>query len=235
MALGTSTSYNGGPLVFLTPRAKSKDGHKLDKPYFSVGRVDKDGKIAQTEEQPTEVSGDLVSLDIKEREFKTQTGATEKRDEVSLYLRDNQVNETYRLPLGFQIAPRSVFNALASLKEKRDFGGLKVSYFRKKNGFEGYALEQRGQKVSWKYEIDQLPAAEKITDKRGNVVKTDFSEVDDFFKKELLEIAEILNAGKPKSQANNSVGNVAEKNSPVSESTENQGVEQVEDESEVPF
>jgi hypothetical protein len=205
MALGTNTSFGGGPLVFLTPRSKDKEGHKID-PYFSVGRVGADNKIQQTEEKPTLVSGDLVSLDIKEREFTTQAGAKEKRDEVALYLRDREANETYRVPYGFNISGRGVFNSLVTLKKTGDFGGLQIDYYRNRAGFDAFSVKQRGEKVPWAFKIEELPAAEKITDRKGNVIKTDFSDVDEFFKKHLLEISEMLGKGK-KQDENGSTAN----------------------------
>jgi hypothetical protein len=206
MALGTNTSFGGGPLVFLTPRSKDKEKKKLDKPYFSVARVDAEGHIQQTEEQPTSVSGDLVSIDIKVRKFRTPAGVEEERDEVSLYLRDAEQNETYRIPNLFSIPSRGLFNSVIGLKAKGDFTGLKIDFYRNKKGFEAFALEQRGEKVPWAFKIEELPAAEKITDRKGNVIKTDFSDVDEFFKKHLLEISEMLGKGK-KQDENGSTAN----------------------------
>ena len=78
MALGNNNSFGGGPLIFIAPRNKDENGNKV-KPFFSVSRVDESGKIAQTNERVTSISGDLIKVEYKERDVKTEAGTMEKR------------------------------------------------------------------------------------------------------------------------------------------------------------
>lgn len=190
MALGNNTSFSGGPLIFLTPRSKDKDKKDCD-PYFSVGRS-VDGKIVDDEQTVTSVSGDLIKLEFKERVFEGKTS-----EEVVFYLRDKtagEKGETYRLPIRFGLPGRGLFNRFITLIEKGDFTNLKVSYYRNRNGYETYGLDQNGEKVSWKYENKDLPQPLEIKHpKTGELLQRDYSELNTFYKKELEQIAAKVN------------------------------------------
>lgn len=194
MALGNNEFKSSGTLVFLTPRKKNKAGEEV-KPYFSVARLVNE-KIEQSEETFTNVSGDLVRLDVKEKVFNDNP-----MKEAILYLRDSQANETYRLSLTFSMAARGLFNSLAGLLAKKNFNDLSVDIYENKNGYETYALKQKGEKTAWKHELSALPAPFEMKDAKGKVSKRDYSPIDDFFEKELLEIAAVVNKA-PASNAN---------------------------------
>jgi hypothetical protein len=183
MALTNNQSKSSGPLIFLTPRSKDKDGNKV-KPYFSIARL-VDGKIEQTDETCTSVSGNLIRVEVKDKPVKNST-----IKEAAIYLSDGDANETYRVALTFSMSARGLFNSLAGLK---DFNNLSVDIYENNKRYETYALKQAGEKTSWKHELSSLPAAFEMKDKAGKVVKRDYSEVDDFFQKELLEIAAKIN------------------------------------------
>lgn len=188
MALSNNTGYSNSPLVYLNPRSSTigKDGKEveLEKPRFEVSRVNADGNIEKTDETANNVSGNLVKLDFKEREIKGQ-----KTKHVVLYIQDSQANETYFIDFTYRISTRSLFNAMLSLKDNKD---IELSIYRSKKGYESFGLRQAGEQVSWKYSLDALPQAEQIKDKKGAIVKTDFSEVNDFFENELRALATSL-------------------------------------------
>jgi len=190
MALGNNTSFNGGPLVFLSPR--NKEGDKKVKPFFSVGRVGEDSKIAQTNEKPTSVTGDLIKVEVKERTFEAGRVKEVKKEGV-LYIRDKDANETYRLGAIFGISSLGLFNALYSLVEGGDFTNIKIDYYENKAGYDAYGLEHDGEKVSWAFPLDQIPAGKEILDDEGNLVKRTYKARDAFFEEKLLEIAKLVN------------------------------------------
>lgn len=189
MALGNKSGFASGALIFLSPRSKNKAGEKVA-PFFSVGRV-VNGKIEQTEETVTSVSGNLARLEVKERDFNGS-----KMKEAILYLRDNEANETYRIGLTFSIPSRGLFNSLAGLKT---YEGLSIDYYTNKKNYDTFALKQNGEKTEWKYQLADVPKAEEILRKDGTVALRDYSEVDAFFEKELLLIAAAVNKSAPES------------------------------------
>lgn len=195
MALTNNKSQGGGgPLLFLSPRSKDKNKQDVP-PHFEVGRVNAEGKI---ENDPnltvTSVSGDLFKLEFKQREFEGNI-----TEEAVFYLRDKSAGEqgeSYRLPIRFGNTGRSLFNTLASLADGNDFSGLQIDYYRSKKGYDTYAVKQHGEKVSWKYELKDLPVALEIKHPvTGKVLQRDYSEVNSFLKAELQKIAEKVNSG----------------------------------------
>lgn len=198
MPIGNNTSFSSGPLVFLSPRTKDKNKQKV-KPHFIVGRIVND-KIVDTDQTVTNVGGDLIKIEFKSREIKG-----EPQEEAIFYFRDNKPEpgkapETYRLPLSFGIAPRSLFNAFASLTAGGNFKDLTVEYYENKRGYDAYSLSQGGNKVDWKYKLEELPASIAITHPMtGKLVKNDYTPINEFFKKELQAIAAKLGGGKGES------------------------------------
>lgn len=186
MALSNGKNYSNDPLVFLSPRSKTKDKDgksiEIDKPFFEVGRVNPETtKIEKTEERPTEVSGDLSAIQFKTREFNGVSTA-----HTILFLKDTESKETYHMDLTGRISTRSLFNALLNLESPK---GIKISIYRSKKGYESFGVEQNGVNVKWKYELKDLPQPEKIMNKKGEVIQTDFSEVDAMFENGLKELA----------------------------------------------
>lgn len=186
MALSNGKNYSNDPLVFLSPRSKTKDKDgksiEIDKPFFEVGRVNPETtKIEKTEERPTEVSGDLSGIQFKTREFNGVSTA-----HTILFLKDADSKETYHMDLTGRISTRSLFNALLNLESPK---GIKISIYRSKKGYESFGVEQNGVNVKWKYELKDLPQPEKIMNKKGEVIQTDFSEVDAMFENGLKELA----------------------------------------------
>lgn len=195
MALGTSTPSNSGPLLFLTPRTKDKNKKEVP-PHFTVGRKVGE-KIVDDEQTVTSVSGDLIRLEIKQKEYNG-----EPYEEVILYLRDAKANETYRLPMRFGMAPREFFNRLATLTPTKNFSNLAIDYYLSKKGFEKFGLKQNGENVEWKHPLDTLPKALEIKHPQtGKLLQRDYSEVNAFFKKELEAIQAVFGGAKNETPA----------------------------------
>ena len=196
MALSNGKFPNNGPLIFLSPVSKKTiDGKsvKVD-PHFKISRVGADNKIAETTETATEVSGNLLKIEFKEREFNGQVNK-----HVILLIKDGA--DTYYLDLTYRIATRSLFNALLNLESSDN---ISIGYYESKKGFEAFSLRQNDAIVKWKFDIADQPKAEEIKDKKGVVIKTDYSEVDAFFEDALRELAVKLfgeSAAKPEVKA----------------------------------
>ena len=184
MALSNGKEFVNNPLVYLSARStKNVDGKRVDlsKPYFQVSRINSEGKIAETEETATNVTGDLTRIEIK-----TRTSPKGESDHIVLFVADNDVKETYYIDMTFRLATRALFNSLLALESPK---GISISIYRSKKGFEAFGLWQNEKQVSWKHDLKDLPQAEVIKDKKGEVVKTDFSDVDSFFKNELKDLS----------------------------------------------
>lgn len=192
MALSNGKAFSGGPLIFLSPRSqKTIDGKKTKvDPHFEISRVGADGKIAPSTETCTEVSGKLIKIDFKDREF---NNAIAKH--AILYIKDG--NDTYHLDLTYRISSRSLFNALLSLKSADN---LSIGIYESKKGYETFSLRQDDVIIKWKHEIKDLPLSVEIKDTKGNLVKTDYCDVDQFFEDELRALSLAL-FGAPRGEA----------------------------------
>lgn len=193
MALSNGNGLSNTPLIFLNARSQDKEGNKVA-PHFEIARVGEDKKIAATGETATKVSGDLLRPRFTSRDFK---GSPTKH--LVLYIRDG--DETYNLDLTYRISSRSLMNALLSVTDPK---GVEISIYESKKGYEALSLWQGEKMVPWKFDgrKGEIPEADVIKDKKGAVVKTDFSEVDEFFETHLKAWAdEVFGPEKTKSDA----------------------------------
>lgn len=193
MALSNGNGLSSTPLIFLNARSQDKEGNKVA-PHFEIARVGEDKKIAATGETATKVSGDLLRPRFTSRDFK---GSPTKH--LVLYIRDG--DETYNLDLTYRISSRSLMNALLSVTDPK---GVEISIYESKKGYEALSLWQGDKMVPWKFDgrKGEIPDADVIKDKKGAVVKTDFSEVDEFFETNLKAWAdEVFGPEKAKSDA----------------------------------
>lgn len=176
MALGNRNS--NGSLISLKPVFK-EDGEYVT-PYFRVRRK-VDGNWVDDENGVSSVFGDLTNINIEEKDYQGK-----KYKEVSLFLRDNQENESYVVNLRFTVPSRSLFNAMASLEDPRN---LSLSLYKdKKKGFGRYGLWQNDELVKWKYDIEELPEAKEV-EIDGGTMRV-YGEVNKFLENELVELNE---------------------------------------------
>lgn len=193
MALSNGNGLSSTPLIFLNARSQDKEGNKVA-PHFEIARIGEDKKIAATGETATKVSGDLLRPRFTSRDFK---GTPTKH--LVLYIKDG--DETYNLDLTYRISSRSLMNALLSVTDPK---GVEISIYESKKGYEALSLWQGDKMVPWKFDgrKGEIPEADVIKDKKGAVVKTDFSEVDEFFETHLKTWAdEVFGPEKAKSDA----------------------------------
>lgn len=192
MALGNNQYTNNGPLYLLTPRSKDKNKQDVP-PHFEIAHYEGD-QVVKEDRTVTSVGGDLFKVEFKQREFEGNV-----TEDAVFYLRDKSAGEggeSYRVPIRFGTSGRSLFNAFASLADKDDFSNLQLDYYRSKKGYDSYGLKQNGEKVSWKYELKDMPQPIEIKHPvSGKVLQRDYSAINDFLKAELLKIAAKVNKG----------------------------------------
>jgi len=184
--LGSSNKDNS-VLIVLKPVSKLKTGEVV-KPFFQISKkvgakweIDEDQSIS-------EVTGDLSKVEAVEEEYQG-----DKYFRIKLYLRDG--GETYLIPFRLNIATRGLLNALFSLETFKD---VTISYYQSKAGYDVYSVSQDGKRVSWKFELSELPVPDEVT-LRGKKIR-DYTNLDNFYLEQVEELSQKV--GKKNSSTN---------------------------------
>lgn len=183
-----NTNQSNNKLLILKIRTQDAEKKKIS-PVFAVSQKNEDGKWAQTTEVK-DVAGTLTKIETEKKEWEGQ-----EYDVIKIFLQDDSVGETYLLDLRQNLLSRSIFNSLLSLSE---FDGVSIGLYETKKDGETYAavsVKRNGERVSWKYKLDELPKVKKV--KVGKKEVVDSSEVDEFYIKELNSLGEVLASNKP--------------------------------------
>jgi len=165
-------------LYILKPISK-KAGEKI-RPYFEISKSENGKWVVQDDQSINKVTGTLFKIEAYEEEYNG-----DKYYRTRIYLKDN--DETYIVPCRMNIASRSLFNSLFSLETFED---VSIRFYQTKSGYEAFYVSQNEEKVKWKYETDELPAATEVTFK-GKVIR-DFTDVDKFFVEKINELNDRL-------------------------------------------
>lgn len=213
MALQKTKFSNNSDLFVLKLKTKDASSKNVP-PHFEVSKRGEDGKYSVVNTTDF-VSGNLVKVEIKEREWEG-----DKYNTVNVYLADGK--DLYLLDLRFTMLGRSLFNSLLSLTS---FNNLSISTYMakdKKDEAKEYprvSLRQNDETVSWKYGLDELPKPESITFKGKTM--NDFSSLDNMFVEKLEEFAKLVNGNKTiASKASDEKETAKEPNSPAVTSKE---------------
>jgi hypothetical protein len=184
MALTNGKNFASGPLIFLSPRSqKTVDGKKVKvDSHFEISRIGEDKKIKPSTETCTTVSGNLIKIELKEREF---NGKINKH--AVLYIKDGE--DTYHLDLTYRLSSRSLFNAMLNLPDAKN---ISIGIYDSKKGFETFSLRHNDEVIKWKYKLEELPPVFEVKNKKGEVIQNDYSDVDGFFETGLRELSERL-------------------------------------------
>lgn len=179
---------SGNKIYFIKP--VSRDANKQDvQPHFELTTKGVDGYVKEPVNLSLNViSGRLAGVEHLVREYKGT-----KYDEITFSLIDDEAKEIYRVGFRLNISTRSLFNSLFSLTE---FDNIEIKYYRSSKGYDQYSLYQNGEKVQWKYEMDQIPKASTV--KIRGVDTKDFYEVDQWYVNKLLEFLEVNQLNKKK-------------------------------------
>lgn len=201
MSLGKKNQGNSNNKLYvlrLKRKAINKETGKEEDIFpnaFEISEKNADGKWVAREKLETNVSGDLVRIDLGTGEWQGQEYKTAK-----LFLEDSESQETFLLDLRSTQLSRSLFNSLIALQT---FDNLEVSNYStvsKKNG-ETYAnislwqapvKDGKGVLVKGVVPLDKIPKPEEIKDKKGVVQKRIYDDVDTFWWNHLAELSKRL-------------------------------------------
>lgn len=188
MALGNNNqNQSTRKLLILKLKGKDANDQPLVPNMFQVSEKGEDGKwVARAELQPR-VSGNLTRVELGEGEYQKKKYGT-----VKLYLEDPAADELYLLDLRYNQLSRNLFNSLSNLTSFNDLSISNYSTKSKKDGKEyaNVSLWQGKNMVKGKTDFTAIPQPELIKHpKTGDVISRDFTDVDNFFKPQLEELA----------------------------------------------
>lgn len=179
-----------GNLIILDFKTTDAD-KKPVKPYFCIRQKDQETGSYVVKGGESEFCGRLKSIVTKVKEYKNSEGKViDSKEVVDFYFADDELGETYLMPLSYRIATRGFFNRILALES---FDNLRVLTFRDDRGYEALVLYQNGNVVKGKYAKDQIPKPEEFT-RRGKVERI-YDDVDKFFKEKLEELSEKIKPG----------------------------------------
>lgn len=174
-----------GNLIILDFKTTDAD-RKPIKPGFSIRKKNAETGQYEVLGNESEFYGRLKTIVTKVKEYKNSDGKViDSKEVIDLYFADDELNETYLVPLSYRIATRGFFNRLLALET---FDNLKVLTFRDDKGYEALVLYQNGVVVKGKYTKENLPKPEEFT-RRGKTERI-YDQVDAFFKEKLNDLAE---------------------------------------------
>lgn len=183
-----NTQNNSTNLFILKPTDKDDDKRKTD-PHFNVitKNNDKWGKTMEV----NRVSGKVSSVVIKEKEWEGK-----KYETINILLNGKNgegENEAYMLDLRWTIATRALLNSLLALEDPNK--EITISVYKNKKDYLAMNIFQDGKSISWKYGLEEIPEPRKVNDpETGEVIRTDFSKTDGFFREKLVKFADRLNS-----------------------------------------
>ncbi len=194
MALGRQNNVQGELIVL---NLKTTDENRVPiEPKFDVLRKSNEtGKFEKTGVE-TSFSGRLKSVQTKVSEFKKDGKVIDSKEKVDLYVADGE--ETYLLSLNYNIASRGLFNRLFSLES---FDDIEINVWQDEKKYTVLTLRQNNKSIKGKYKKEDFPEAEVITNKKGEVLKREYGEVDAFFKEKLVELGERVKGHTPAKKA----------------------------------
>lgn len=144
------------------------------------------------------VWGDLTRISFDTGEYNGEV-----YNVVKLSIVDRELKENYLLDLRMTHTSRNIFNSLLALKE---FDDIEISLYKKEasdgNVYSNVALRQNGELIKGLFKSEELPKPNIITNSKGQVIKREYDELDDFYLKELEKLAATLESrrgGKSKS------------------------------------
>ena len=178
MALSNNNGGQTGTLLILKPVSKVND--EKVRPFFEISRSENGKWVADEDQSINSITATLVKIEPHKEEYKG-----DEYYRVRIYLKDG--DETYLVPCRMNIATRSLFNSLLNLQT---FENVSIRYYLTKSGYDAFYVSQDGEKVTWKYENDEVPVATEVSYK-GKTIR-DFTNVDLFFVEKLTEFNDIL-------------------------------------------
>lgn len=156
---------------------KLKINKDTDVPYFY--RKEKKNDAWVETDTYSEMSGYITGIEIKEYTWDNQ-----KKESIVISMKDNESDDKIIITTSFNNMTRSLLNSLAGC-DTIGLVKMKAALWGKKGAEKKYPtifLDNNNQKTEWRYPINEIPAIEKITNKKGEVVSFDDSDCNAFFK-----------------------------------------------------
>lgn len=192
MALGGSNTDDFKDYhLFFTRVRGLKAGETVRVEVVDSNLKDENGKFKRVEDTRS-VEGLVTKLDMEEREYQGEIITSFK-----VWLRDDQMKESYSHEFGLNSLGRGIINTLASTGGK--LGRVCFSYYTNKKGRPSAFITNDGEQISWKYSWEHLsenkfvvPVEKKVRTKDGFEKKTvyDNTAFDELILKEFKELQE---------------------------------------------
>lgn len=163
----TKGSEEGGAVTFMKIKGMKKEDAKH---FFEVGGEEIDGD---------KFSGKLIGALASSYEFEGNQKQTMKLTFV------DGSREKYQLDISYNSLSRNLVNSILGYIDtnKGKELNMELSLYIDKNGYKSLGLLINGERAKWLYSMEQQKALiEKITNKKGEYVSTDYSAWDDTLK-----------------------------------------------------
>lgn len=192
MPLGNTNTQSNKKLYILKIKTKVLDaesGKELPVvPHVFQVTEKVDGKWIARPELINQFKGDLTKIDFDKGEWDGS-----EYDIVKLYFNDEENQETYLWDSKANSDFRAAANSILSL-DPSDTSDITISTYKttsKKNGkdYSNVGVFQGKTHIKGRFSWDELPKPDDILDKKGNLVKRDTSELDEFVISHLKEFA----------------------------------------------
>lgn len=172
--------------LYLMKIAGLKEGEKIHIRQFVPTDEKKNGKAVYKELEPIKnVSGDITRAKVRKYEYQG-----EDKYEFQVYLKDAEAKELCVLSCNMNSIGRSIINTLLNLDGPKG-GRLEVSVWNKKDtGRASVFLKYDGNKVGWKYDMDEQNkyiTENKVREKGKEVIRKDYFDLDMFLLKEFQD------------------------------------------------
>lgn len=155
--------------------AKLKINKETDTPVFY--KVEKKGDQWVETQSFNKAEGFLKGIKVE-----TYTWENKEKMSMKITLQEQSSDEQIIITAGFNNATRSMLNSIAGCEK---IGLLELKCAKWGKGEKKYPtifVSNNGQKTAWKYRMDEIPEIEKVTNKKGEVVSFDDTDINIFFK-----------------------------------------------------
>lgn len=155
---------------------KLKIDKESDTPFFY--RVESKNDTWVETEACTGMKGQLTSINIKNYMWEGK----EKQSMEFTLIHETGIKMIVTIP--FNNMSRSMLNSLAGCDSigVLDFNATRWAKKGADKKYPTLFVTNNGQKVSWKYKMEELPPVESIKNKKGEVVSVDDSDANEFWK-----------------------------------------------------
>ena len=198
MAIGKTKQVADGKVSVIRIKSKDKDGKALVPHQFEISDApaQEGGEWTVRDKHEDRFGGNLFRAERSEGEWEGKT-----YDKIKLYFKDPEVNETYVFDGRMSSVARNLYLALANLQT---FDNLSISLYKSENKSTGKVYTnislwqnnggEKGVLIKGKYKLDELPKPEITKNKKGEIIATDYTELDELVKKEIDELVKRVEA-----------------------------------------